>query len=256
MFNDLGQNNGVNKQASSVDDIFADTDKTPEIKQNMGYYPTSGLSSQTEIETQKVGLATSDAGLAPKSKVIKIILLVVLTIMVIGLAVLIYFKFLASSNTETETPVIDSPILNPVTSSSSSEIDSNNGITPIESEVIIVDEPLSTTTGELLSTTTNQLIDSDSDGLTDDEEVILGTNQNMKDTDGDGLSDYEEIKTYNTNPMEIDSDSDGLSDYEEIIIYKTNPNKADSDDDGYSDGQEVGAGYNPLGDGKLGGLES
>lgn len=71
-------------------------------------------------------------------------------------------------------------------------------------------------------------IDSDGDGLTDSEEVTLGTNPNMQDTDGDGLFDYEEVNTYRTDPL-----------------------KADTDGDGFSDGQEVRNGYNPNGAGAL-----
>jgi len=75
---------------------------------------------------------------------------------------------------------------------------------------------------------TAQPIDSDGDGLTDEEEMALGTDPNNTDTDGDGLFDYEEVKVYNTDPL--------------------NP---DSDGDKYLDGEEVKNGYNPLGPGKL-----
>lgn len=64
------------------------------------------------------------------------------------------------------------------------------------------------------------------------------------DTDGDGLTDEQEI-TLGTNIQSTDSDSDGLFDFEEVKIYKTDPLNADTDGDGYKDGEEVGAGYNP-----------
>jgi hypothetical protein len=83
--------------------------------------------------------------------------------------------------------------------------------------------PVTTTT-----TIKNVPVDSDSDGLTDEEELVAGTNINLIDTDNDGLSDYEEVK-----------------------IYKTNPLVADTDGDKYSDGQEVRGGYNPNGSGKM-----
>jgi hypothetical protein len=70
--------------------------------------------------------------------------------------------------------------------------------------------------------------DNDRDGLTDEEEVVLGTNINEPDSDGDGLYDREEVK-----------------------VYKTNPLNPDSDGDGFTDGQEVKGGYNPNGTGKL-----
>ncbi len=70
--------------------------------------------------------------------------------------------------------------------------------------------------------------DSDSDGLTDEEEVKLGTAINNADTDGDGLLDREEVEVYKTDPLNPDTDSDG-----------------------YLDGQEVRNGYNPKGEGRL-----
>ncbi|MDP2736200.1 MAG: hypothetical protein Q8O59_00225 [bacterium] len=73
-----------------------------------------------------------------------------------------------------------------------------------------------------------QSVDSDLDGLTDEEEAVLGTNSNSPDTDQDGLTDREEVKVYNTDPL-----------------------KADTDGDGYQDGEEVRNGFNPKGPGKL-----
>ncbi|MFA4941751.1 MAG: hypothetical protein WC582_04145 [Patescibacteria group bacterium] len=72
------------------------------------------------------------------------------------------------------------------------------------------------------------VLDSDQDGLTDEEENILGTDINNIDTDSDGLFDREETKVYKTNPLLVDTDGDG-----------------------YSDGDEVKNGYNPTGAGRL-----
>lgn len=77
-------------------------------------------------------------------------------------------------------------------------------------------------------TTTPPAVDSDNDGLTDAEELQLGTDPLNPDTDGDGLFDGEEVKVYHTNPLDKDTDKDG-----------------------YMDGEEVTNGYNPLGPGKL-----
>jgi len=68
----------------------------------------------------------------------------------------------------------------------------------------------------------------DKDGLTDEEEILLGINPNRVDTDFDGLSDYDEVKIYFTDPIDVDSDKDG-----------------------YLDGVEVDKGYNPIGPGRL-----
>lgn len=84
-----------------------------------------------------------------------------------------------------------------------------------------------------------QTVDMDDDGLTDQEEMELGTDPNDPDTDGDGLSDGEEVNAYSTDPTDDDSDDDGLTDGEEINEYRTDPSAADSDGDGIPDGEEV-----------------
>lgn len=98
---------------------------------------------------------------------------------------------------------------------------------------LLGDAPVSTPPPRtFLSTTPTQptvivSTDADQDGLTNDQELQLGTNVNN-----------------------ADSDQDGLSDGDEVNVYKTDPKKADTDEDRYDDGQEVRAGYNPLGMGK------
>jgi len=84
-----------------------------------------------------------------------------------------------------------------------------------------------------------QNVDTDGDGLTDEEEIALGTDPNNADTDGDGLTDGEEVNEYNTDPLQADTDGDGLSDGDEVNSYNTDPLQADTDGDGLSDGEEV-----------------
>lgn len=69
--------------------------------------------------------------------------------------------------------------------------------------------------------------DPDRDGLTNDQELQLGSDPNNPDTDGDGLSDKDEVVDYLTNPL-----------------------KKDTDGDGFDDATEIKKGYNPLGPGK------
>lgn len=82
-------------------------------------------------------------------------------------------------------------------------------------------------------------VDTDGDGLTDAEEMELGTDANNADTDGDGLTDGEEVNEYNTDPLNADTDGDGLNDGEEVNSYGTDPLNPDSDGDGLDDGEEV-----------------
>ncbi|MDP2991672.1 MAG: OmpA family protein [Kiritimatiellota bacterium] len=82
-------------------------------------------------------------------------------------------------------------------------------------------------------------IDSDGDGLTDQEELKLGTDPHNPDTDGDGLTDGEEVKVYKTDPLNPDTDYDALTDGNEVYKYKTNPLERDTDKGGVADGHEV-----------------
>ncbi|MGC6503828.1 MAG: FecR domain-containing protein [Parvibaculales bacterium] len=53
--------------------------------------------------------------------------------------------------------------------------------------------------------------DDDNDGLSDEEEIELGTSPVVADTDDDGLSDFAEA-TWLTNPLNPDTDEDGIVD--------------------------------------------
>ncbi|ATB48542.1 Ig-like domain-containing protein [Corallococcus macrosporus] len=89
--------------------------------------------------------------------------------------------------------------------------------------------------------------DADNDGLTDAEEIALGTDPNDPDTDGDGLPDGIEVHVAGTDPLDDDSDDDGLLDGNEdanhdgvVDAGETDPNNRDTDGDLLSDGLERG----------------
>lgn len=81
--------------------------------------------------------------------------------------------------------------------------------------------------------------------MTPDTVSVEGDAVAKKDTDGDGLSDRDELRL-GTSPSLADTDGDGLSDGEEEEDYYTSPKKADTDGDGFSDGDEVKGGFDPL----------
>lgn len=87
-------------------------------------------------------------------------------------------------------------------------------------------------------------LDSDGDGVTDEVELINGTNPMDADSDGDGLDDGEEAER-GTDPLAQDTDGDGLDDRAEVQDYGLDPLVADMDRDGFLDGEEIQAGSDP-----------
>lgn len=89
--------------------------------------------------------------------------------------------------------------------------------------------------------------DTDGDGLNDKDDLMIGDPlkpDSHLDTDGDGLDNLTEIKI-GTDVFKKDTDGDGLSDYDEYINHKTNPLKKDTDGDFVSDFEEIKNGTDP-----------
>ena len=96
--------------------------------------------------------------------------------------------------------------------------------------------------------------DPDSDGLSNAQEAILGTDPNDADTDNDGIDDGSEVgndaalDSSDTDPLDADTDDDGIPDGAELLGLddlpgsgdETDPLRADSDADGIFDGTEIG----------------
>lgn len=105
--------------------------------------------------------------------------------------------------------------------------------------------------GKDLTEMTSLDLDSDGDGLTNIQEIALGTDISHFDTDGDLLSDEYEV-THGLDPnnsqgddgKDGDKDDDNVSNFDESI-FGTNPGVRDTDGDGSSDGAEISQGSNP-----------
>ena len=248
MFNDLNpqQNPASNSSQNNhqaVDDIFAETDK-----------PTNP--STSNIETHRVGLTSLNEGTPldiseetakPKLPLFKISAIVIIAAILILSGYLVYSKFFKASSVivdnkvinKTPTSTVVTKINNPVVSPNLTNSDASSTyvseIPGLTNNTLATSTPSTSTSTDLTNPSAAQTstIDSDSDGLTDAEEKILGT-----------------------DPLKVDTDGDGLSDYEEVKIYHTNPLLADTDGDGHPDGLEVKNGYNPNGPGKMPGLSS
>lgn len=77
--------------------------------------------------------------------------------------------------------------------------------------------------------------DDDNDGLSDEQEILLGTDLLRQDSDQDGINDAQDL--FPLDPLEwLDTDGDGSG----------NNTDTDDDDDGFSDADEIAAGSDPL----------
>ena len=90
-------------------------------------------------------------------------------------------------------------------------------------------------TAQAATATAWAMADSDQDGLTNAQEMNLGTDPNKADTDDDGLTDGREVNETGTDPKNKDTDGDTLLDGAEVDQIGTSPNNKDTDGDGITD---------------------
>ena len=85
--------------------------------------------------------------------------------------------------------------------------------------------------------------DCDGDGITDIDELDLGTSMYLLDSDADGLNDDFEL-SIGGDPTSADSDGDGALDYDEYLLGSS-LQLNDTDGDGLLDGMEAELGSDP-----------
>lgn len=98
-------------------------------------------------------------------------------------------------------------------------------------------------------TITVEAVFDDNDGLTEAEEIGLGTNPADADSDDDGANDGDEVNTHGTNPLLADTDGDGMPDGFEVDNGLDPLSAADAaldpDGDGDTNLEEFLAGTDP-----------
>jgi hypothetical protein len=213
----------ANKPAGQVEDIFAGAEKSS--------FPQATKPSVFEPKTPSLNNAAMlGAGDNKKEKIKKIIIagisVLALLIIIFGGGWYAYAKFFSKSAVPVD---LNNQAANNLEEEQKTENNTENAVGEIKEPEAI--SPRGDNNENIGGGEINQVIqpeDSDLDGLSDEEEIKLGTDINN-----------------------ADSDNDNLFDREEAVVYKTDPLNSDTDGDKYSDGQEVQGGYNPKGAGKL-----
>ncbi len=118
----------------------------------------------------------------------------------------------------------------------------------LETLPAVVEAPNFITLGSTFPSWVNLTGDADSDGLSDQIEVLVeGSDPLSPDTDADGAPDGWEVN-FGFDPLADDGasdpDGDGLTNVQEYLNL-TNPNTSDTDADSYTDGYELNSGGNP-----------
>lgn len=196
---------------SQVQDIFSDTDSLSASPHLASPTPANGTSYNPYASSSQSGMS--------RKTMILIVGAIVALLGIIGAGFLIFTFINNTSETTSTAPTTPAP----------TTMQQPTPTPPAPSETnqpVVTPEPSLPTESQPVTPPTPA--DRDADGLTDDEELSIGTNLDLPDTDNDGLTDREEVKVYNTNSMNADTDADG-----------------------YLDGQEVRGGYNPNGLGTL-----
>lgn len=202
----------------------------------------SRLSSQTFASSVNTPSANKGKIDIPKKENHQKVGVVIIILGIIFVLVLIYLGYLYFIKPNLASP--ESEVIYTQETVEQNNEESKAGEVILEDKNINTEEPIIvTTTPEILeedeelvmpeelpivsNVITVSKVDSDADGLTDDEETIIGTDLNRADTDGDGYLDLAEIKSgYNPLvPAEKLSESAAIYNYQidslATVIYPT-----------------------------------
>lgn len=237
---ETGLNSSVEIEARRVGLASSEINSAPanQVSNNIGF-PEDELSKK---------MLEDDSSLNQKpNKGYLRIIVIVICLTVLGAAG--YFAYLQFFNTETISPIASSTNTNNIDAPIAAT-NTESGFLDVVPEAVINAEELEIADKLGEETQINNGPDSSLDTSNEENEDISAPSvtesefEPIIDSDGDGLSDAEEM-ILGTNINLIDTDDDGLSDYDEVKIHHTDPLNPDTDGDGHSDGVEVRGGYDP-----------
>jgi Bacterial TSP3 repeat len=118
-----------------------------------------------------------------------------------------------NSGDNTVVPTDDNAVVAPDTQTPAIQTPEVSNATDTSAGTTVTPATTSTGAGEVLS---GEPIDTDRDGLDDVREEELGTNMTNPDTDSDGLTDGDEVLIWKTDPKNPDTDGDSYLDGDEV----------------------------------------
>ncbi len=205
MFNDTA--NSANNQ--TVDDIFAETDKV-------------SPSGAGDITTRKVGLASAEGPVPEETEKkgglpwFKIAIVAIVAIIILLIGYLVYSQFFKNTNSSSQTPAVSSTSTTALTQkqnqNSTTTTTTTSSSTAETTNTSIATSTLSTST-ELTTVPTSTI--PEITATTTATSTVLDASSTL-DSDSDGLTDYQEINVYHTDPYNPDTDGDGYLDGAEV----------------------------------------
>lgn len=205
--------------AQKAEDMFSEVETGSGF--NATEKPDAFKPKEPEMETQTEEFGEEDGHKAQK---VFVLIAIILGVALIAVGGLWAFKYYTANNVANTDADVEEPVVETIKKEETPAVKKIEVEESKEEEVV----PVETEGEQPEEALTQDAVDTDQDGLSDEEENILGTKIDDTDSDDDGLFDREEVEVYDTDPL--------------------NP---DTDGDGYTDGAEVGNNYNPNGDGKL-----
>lgn len=130
----------------------------------------------------------------------------------------VYVKELASGDIALVSAADDGTKSN--SSSFAASLSGEGAAVAFESNATNLDDGDTDSTSDVYVKDLTPPVDTDGDGLSDDEEALLGTDPLNPDTDNDGLSDGDEVDL-STDPLNPDTDGDGIVDSRDPDIVAT-----------------------------------